>query len=142
MKLHTVASSNAEQSSNFSFGITGNSSYLTPHIIVDASQVRPNEDDKGEEKGQTQPQRQEQASHKTQPAGMEMQQRANDQRNAANGKESQQFTNKAQLRLKDRKTVNKEKQIQQTKATGQPWISKAISQRSPTTSLGMTLTLK
>ena len=73
---------------------------------------------------------------------MEMQQRANDQRNAANGKESQQFTNKAQLRLKDRKTVNKEKQIQQTKATGQPWISKEISQRSPTTSLGMTLTLK
>ena len=37
MKLHTSASSNAEQSSNFSFGITGNSSYLTPHIIVDAS---------------------------------------------------------------------------------------------------------
>lgn len=47
MKLHTAAYSNAEQSSNFSFGITGNSSYLTPHIIVDASQVRPNEDDKG-----------------------------------------------------------------------------------------------
>ncbi|XP_025888843.1 uncharacterized protein [Solanum lycopersicum] len=65
-----------------------NSSYLTPHIIVDASQVRPNENDKGEEKGQTQPQRQEQASHF---AGMEMHQRTNDQRNAANGKESQQI---------------------------------------------------
>ncbi|XP_069143449.1 uncharacterized protein [Solanum lycopersicum] len=53
--------------------------------------VRPNEDDKGEEKGQTQPQRQEHASHKTQPAGMEMQQRTNDQKNVANGKESQQI---------------------------------------------------
>lgn len=50
MKLNTAASSIAEQSSKFSFGITGNSSYLTPHIIVDASQVRPNEDDKGKEK--------------------------------------------------------------------------------------------
>ncbi|TMX04040.1 hypothetical protein EJD97_011818, partial [Solanum chilense] len=57
----------------------------------DSTLKLPNEDDKGEDKEQTQPQRQEQASHKTQPAGMEMQQRTNDQKNAANGKESQQI---------------------------------------------------
>lgn len=57
-------------------------------------------------------------------------------------RKSNQLTNKSHLRFKDRKKVNKEEHLQQTKATGQQWSTKEISQRSAITLRGMILTFK
>lgn len=57
MKLHAPTSPNDEQYSKFSFGININSFYLNPNIIANASQPKPNNDEKGEEKGQKKPQK-------------------------------------------------------------------------------------
>lgn len=88
--MHTTTSSDDVQSSNFSFGIKGNSSYITPNIIPGNSQVILNQEDIVEEYGQMQPQRKEQTTQRYQLPGKELQREKNAHKDAEKGKEIQE----------------------------------------------------
>lgn len=50
-RTRTIASSNETQTSNFSCGIAGSSSYITPTINAGNAQTINNQDEKGMESG-------------------------------------------------------------------------------------------
>ena len=54
MRMHQPTSSNDTQSSKISFGLAGNSSYITSSFNQGNSQITPHQDDNSEEHGNVQ----------------------------------------------------------------------------------------